>query len=289
MRGDYDICKQLVDAIRYQLGMSYLYAANKEPRPHERIRGRELYAKRKQAGVCVDCGSPHRTKTKRGTVSIYCARHYNRGRFLMWPSILQAFPKFTDSFEGCLGFMYLDVKCLVTTGRGNLIDPSSAAMNLPWLLKSDSSPATVSEIVSEWSRVKGMTSLALAGGGAFAQHTSLFLPQRSLDAILLSVLAGNDASLQARFQNWSSLSADAQLCVHSMVWACGRHGVEFEFPKFEAAILASDFTTAAAECQMNATGNPGLVPRNKANMKLMQAAASVAANNLDPSVIHGWP
>ena len=51
--------------------------------------------------------------------------------------------EFTARFEGSLPFMYLDfhhkgdgtLDPLVTTGRGNLIDPLGAALRLPWRLR----------------------------------------------------------------------------------------------------------------------------------------------------------
>jgi GH24 family phage-related lysozyme (muramidase) len=201
------------------------------------------------------------------------------------PAILQAFPPFTDRFEGCLNYMYLDVKGLVTTGRGNLIDPLSAAMTLPWLVRDSGAAASQSQIAAEWSRVKALTYLQLRGGGAFAAHTTLRLSRQAVDALTLNKVQANDIILTKRFPNWLDLPADAQLAVHSLAWACGAY---FSFPMFEKALIAEDFVTAAQEIVMNAQGNPGLVPRNVANQLLMQAAASVKANNLDPNVIHGW-
>lgn len=66
----------------------------------------------------------------------------------MYQSVRDYFNTFQTKFEGYLPFMYLDVKNLVTTGMGNLIDPIGAASSLPWVHKSDGSPASPEEIAA---------------------------------------------------------------------------------------------------------------------------------------------
>ena len=61
-----------------------------------------------------------------------------------------------------------------------------------------------------------------------------------------------------------------------MAWAMGPAGPG-AFPTFRAACQKLDFKTAAAECKMNEAGNPGLVPRNQANVTLFSNAAIVLA------------
>jgi GH24 family phage-related lysozyme (muramidase) len=50
----------------------------------------------------------------------------------MFSSVQSAFRSFTEQFEGCVSFMYLDVKGLVTVGIGNLVDPVGVAQALPF-------------------------------------------------------------------------------------------------------------------------------------------------------------
>ena len=49
----------------------------------------------------------------------------------MRESVRRGFIGFSAPFEGRLHYMYLDVKGLVTTGVGNLIDSVGAAQALP--------------------------------------------------------------------------------------------------------------------------------------------------------------
>lgn len=220
----------------------------------------------------------------------------------MWPSIDQIWCPFTDQFEGCLDYMYPDVKGLVSTGRGFLIDPLETAFTLPWLVPPDSHPASQLEIASEWQKMKalGATPAREFGGGYFKRHATLFLPQRSIDAWTQAKLAANDEWLTKRFPWYSALPADAQLALLSLAWACGP---AFNFPKMQAAFAAGNLASyqsapgvapltlapgcAAFEIKENETGNPGLVPRDAANQRLLEAAQQVIINGLDPSVIHG--
>jgi len=197
----------------------------------------------------------------------------------MWPSILAAFPAFTAKFEGYTTWMYLDVRGLVTTAVGLLIDPVAEALGLPWLHR-DGTAASPSEITAAWTMVKANQGKRLAGGGAFAQFTTLRLSKASVDAITVQKMQENENVLHSRFTNWDTLPADAQLAVHSLAWACGPG---FDFPKLEAALAVRDWATCAVECQTDAAGNPGLVPRNLANKALFLACLTCA----DPSQITG--
>ncbi len=195
----------------------------------------------------------------------------------MWPSVSAAFPSFTERFEGRVPFMYLDVLGLVTTGRGNLIDPSPMAMVLPWR-NPDGSLALRGQVANAWMTVKQRGDLKLHGGMAFGSLTNIRLSDADIDLLTLSKCLANENYLKGRFNDWDCMPADAQLGVLSMAWACGPM---FRFPKFEAALRYRDWSTCAAECEMNATGNPGLVPRNVANKQLFTNAAASA----DPSVL----
>ena len=50
----------------------------------------------------------------------------------------------------------------------------------------------------------------------------------------------------------------------------------------QAATVAN---AAALECKMNEVGNPGLIPRNRANRILLSNAAVVLAQGLEPSTL----
>jgi len=200
----------------------------------------------------------------------------------MWPSVQNAFVEFSSPLEGVLDFMYLDNASApgpyVTTGMGNLIDPIGAALALLWRHNSDNSLASQAEVETEWNTVKARKDLAPKGGGAFKGITSLHIDAATINEIVASRLAQNEKILMARFANYTSLPADAQLGLHSMAW---NMGAAFGFPKFSEAILNSDFTTAANECKIS----NGSEARNTADKQLFENAALVEQYGLDPSVL----
>ena len=201
----------------------------------------------------------------------------------IWPSVLAAFQQFSGNFEGnALPYMYTDVKGLVTTGTGNLIDPIGAALTLPWR-RPDGSLASQAEVIAAWTTVKnawpGVQSTACAS------LTNLRLDKAGLDALVAKQLKVNDAYLQQRYPGYSKWPADAQLALHSRTWAAGP-GVHS--PAFDAAVNRPkpDFVTAATQIHLNDAGNPGLVPRNAANKQLMLNAAEVQAKGASPSTLY---
>lgn len=204
----------------------------------------------------------------------------------MYQSVVDSFIPFSKVFEGYLPFMYLDVKGLVTTGMGNLIDPISSAMSLPWL-KADGTYASQGEIAQEWQAIKAKQDMKLRGGGAFKSVATLHLDENGIQQLIASKLFQMESSLVGKYPGFPNWPADAQLGLLSMAWAMGP---KFNFPKFQAAVNAvyPDFVTAAQESHMNESGNPGLIPRNVANNVLFLNAADTLRNGglLDQLIWH---
>jgi len=203
----------------------------------------------------------------------------------MFPAVQSNFPAFSAKFEGRVPYMYVDVKQLVTVGVGNLIDPVAVAQALPFRFKNrpgiaaPGSPATPDQIGQEWQTIKNDLSLATKGYKACEPITQLELSDDAIDALILGRLVQNEGFLKRQpwFQNFDAWPADAQLALLSMAWAMGPGGPG-GFPNFRAACQKLDFSTAAAECKMNEAGNPGLIPRNQANVSLFSNAAMVIAS-----------
>lgn len=196
----------------------------------------------------------------------------------MRAAVAAAFRDFTARFEGVCPWLYLDVLGLVTTGIGNLVDPMPAALSLPWR-QPDGSLADQDTIAAAWRTVKAAQSMKLGGGGAFARLTTIRLTDAGVNDLVQGRLRANDAALSKRFPGYDSWPADAQLGTLSMAWAMG---TGFMFPKFEAAVHALDFATAARECAISTAGNPGVAPRNAADVICFTNAAQALAQRLDP-------
>ncbi len=181
--------------------------------------------------------------------------------------------------------MYLDVRCLVTTAIGNLIDPVGDALGLPWVRDDNDEPASPRDVLEEWHVVKSRRDLAPCGGLAFRKITRLHLTEEGIALVVDRKVKQVDAFLLQRFPEYGYWPSDAQLGLLSLAWACGP---AFHYPRFSAAVKHQDFATAAKESHMDERGNPGLVPRNKANVLLFQNAAAAIEAGADLDTLY-WP
>lgn len=188
----------------------------------------------------------------------------------MHTSVRMIWPEFSRRYEGRLPFMYLDIKGLVTTGIGNLADPVSLALRMPWR-SADGSTATDAAIRAEWAAVKARKDL-IQDPAAFKGVTELRLSSDGIDQIMTSKLLQNEAIIRQVWPAWDTFPADAQLGVLSMAWAMGPYFWQ-KFPRFTRHIAARDWTRAADECLISETGNPGVRGRNVANRACFLDAA----------------
>lgn len=203
----------------------------------------------------------------------------------MYDCVRDLFPSFSKEFEGRVPFMYLDAGGLVTVGVGNLIDPVSQALGLPFVHESTGHAASRGEIEAEWQLLKGQLQLAHQGHRACENLTHLRLTEAAIDELVIARLQSNEVLLRKRFIEWDSWPADAQLGVLSMAWALGP-GFPSKWPKFTAAIKTKDFDGAAAHCRMHEADNLGMKPRNDADQLLFANAAAVERQNLDRAELH---
>jgi GH24 family phage-related lysozyme (muramidase) len=204
----------------------------------------------------------------------------------MYDSVRNAFIGFTTNYEGRINWMYLDIKGLVTIGIGNLIDPVELAVGLPMVQKSGGAAASEDDIRSEWATVKGHTELAQQGWRAAGAVTNLTISDADIDTLVLAKLEANATALKntSEFSGFESWPADAQLGILSMAWGLGP-GFGPSWPHFRAACGAGDWNTAAAQCRIDETGNPGVRRRNDADQQLFQNAAAAVASGADLSTL----
>lgn len=203
--------------------------------------------------------------------------------------VRRAFCGFTDRFEGNVRFMYTDAYGLVTTGRGNLIDPGprrvaatdpigasspALAQRLPWKLSSTGQLVPVAAVEAAFWRVK--RAWPATQSVACAALTTLRLDQADVDALTYRKLDEVWAALLARFPAAESWPAAAQLAVVSMAWAMGAGGFA-GFPVFDSLADVRAWGGCAKQCTMRGAG---VEPRNVANRALFVWADS-AANDPD--------
>lgn len=203
----------------------------------------------------------------------------------MRQAVHDAWHEFSEPLEGRVKYMYLDSAKptgLVTVGVGNLIDPLSEALRLPFRHR-DGSPATRSEITAVWLRVKG---LEANKDKHISQRSdaSLILTEDDIDALVASRIASNEVELRRFFPGWDEWPADAQLGIMSWCWAVGPRS---PYPRMFAALRDGDFERSATE--VTVTPERGTVMlRNERNRICLNNAARVVQHGLDPAELY-WP
>lgn len=203
-------------------------------------------------------------------------------------SVLDAYHQFSEPLEGRVHSMYLDILGLVTTGVGNLIDTPEQACQLPWRHEKTGRLAERHEIAQAWRELKSRKDLAKMHWKYAAALNDLRLSDDDIDAVVRDKLQSNARYLQHKyFARFADFPADAQLGILSMAWAVGP-GFPLKFPNFANRVLANDWEGAVATCKIREDGNPGIVPRNKANRLCFGNAAVVAKHGLDPEML-SWP
>jgi len=209
------------------------------------------------------------------------------------PSALSLFFPLTKKLEGYVPWMYPDIKGLVTTGMGNLIDSVGAAQALPWRHGTDGPLATQAEIAAAWHAVKNSDpeKWKLGGGNVYWQNlTDLRLDDDGIQQLVQSKVDSMIATTEQRYPMSPSWPAPAQLAVLLMDWAMGEN---FHYPKFQELMnaIVPDFKGASEEAyipdnpqkSMNypPTSNPGLRPRNVAIKLLLEMADRMQTNGDD--------
>lgn len=205
----------------------------------------------------------------------------------MYDSVRAAWHSFSEPFEGRVPSMYLDILGLVTCGVGNLIDPVSEALKVPFYRDDDGGRATPDQVRSAWHALKERQDLKRRGVSYARALTRLHMREDDIDALVASRLASNEAFICKWLPSFPTIPADAQLAILSMAWAVGA-GFNRKFPTFTKAALAGDWFAAQASCTIREEGNPGVIPRNRANRVCFGNAHLVATHGLDRSELH-WP
>jgi GH24 family phage-related lysozyme (muramidase) len=194
-----------------------------------------------------------------------------------------AWYRFIRRHEGEVAFMYLDTKGLVTIGIGNLIDPVSLALTLPFQFKANNRikapggrAATRAEIETEWKALKThqRRQQLMTGGHRLCEpETDLELNDANRLQLFDDKSSANERQLRGHFNDFDWWPADAQLGLMAMAWGLGA-GFPSRWSKFSAACKKKDFDAAAADSKIS-TWN---ADRNDASTRLFTNAGRVLAN-----------
>ncbi len=190
----------------------------------------------------------------------------------------------SKQYEGEVPWMYLDCKGLVTTGVGNLINTTGEACKLPFV-HADGSPATQGEIASEWMLVHSHQELAKQGFHAAKGFCRLHLTDEGIASLVHEKLLANWSFMCAKypcFKDAASWPAAAQLAASLMAWAVGA-GFPGIFKNWAVQAGQQNWNNCSKPelCYINAKGNPGVIPRNKAVEALFLLAAIQPQSDYD--------
>jgi GH24 family phage-related lysozyme (muramidase) len=205
-------------------------------------------------------------------------------------SVVNSYVGWTTPMEGFVPHMYIDALGWVTTGMGNLIDPISTALGLPWKNR-DGSRASQQQIIDAWNAVdsqrsdakgqKQTSGPAVHGGGSQGNLTNIHITKADVQQIVAAKLKSNEDYVMAHLPAFAKAPAPAQLAVHSMSWAMGP-GFAGTWPAFRDAFNKGDYATAANQSHMQGVG---IDMRNMANKLLLTNAAHPIAQK-NPDVLY---
>jgi hypothetical protein len=214
----------------------------------------------------------------------------------VYPSVEKAFLAENDKLEGVSRKPYVDVKGLVTTAVGYLVDreggtdPPPSMFALPWKRDADGGPASEDEVRAAWLAVKHSGLEGVSGLSERQQSlTTIHLDDAGILQATHGWIADAEPNLRRDFPGYDAMQADAQLGVLLLSYALGSN-FSREFPKFTAAVNAPvpDWTTAAEEGQISTRGNPGVRDRD-ADVRVMFENAARAQHTNVPYDVLWWP
>lgn len=159
----------------------------------------------------------------------------------MRPTADAAYPAWIAQYEGDERDPYLDVRGLPTVGLGFLC-PLGTALLCSWTLPSGAL-ATPGDIHAAYDR---LTKLPAGRGGSWYQgKAGLTLTPHSYAVLYASKLSTFERSLRSSVgPAWDTLPAVVQIARMRTEWAEGAE----PWPHLDAALAASDWATAAAQC-----------------------------------------
>lgn len=211
------------------------------------------------------------------------------------PKVIERmFYQYSYDLEGVYSCPYADVKRLVTTGMGHLIDPIERALRLPWRIGERA--ATEQEIRNDWETVRRMAfertdeQMQKWTATQQAQYTSIRLRAPDIDALTERQLRANLNYVLKLIPKLLEAPADAILGTMSLAWAVGAgfHITKPPRTQFILSANAGDWRAAAAGARLREAGNRGVIERNVRQALCFENAARVVERGLEHTALW-WP
>jgi len=162
-----------------------------------------------------------------------------------------------EEYEDRIDHLYLDINGFVTVGIGHLVTSKNAMSGVTmYKVQNDvmTSPATLQEKMTEFDNIKKLPFGQKYSADYYQQHTALvmkdsdidFLKNKHIDSFYqeLKTVYDKDKDYPDNFDNFAP---NLQLALFDMAFNLGTPKLKNNFPKFNTALKASDFATAAKE------------------------------------------
>jgi hypothetical protein len=206
-------------------------------------------------------------------------------------SVVDGLPGIFAKWEGPrLPFMYTDVKGIVTCATGNALFSAADADALSWYHPSDGTPCTKAEVDAAYAVVKA--AWPAVQSTACAKLTTIRLTAAAITGLIDRTIAQDWGYLLAQYPGCDAFPADAQLMLLSSSWAWGSYfanvwdkigklpsgvgyGTAFKTLMAQAAFIEASGIVREASAHEEKI-NPGIVPRDLAEVLMLQNANAVA-------------
>jgi GH24 family phage-related lysozyme (muramidase) len=177
-------------------------------------------------------------------------------------------------FEDTVPHFYLDPRGLVTIGVGNMVPDAAAALRLPLRVQSSGDLAGESAVRADFVRVAAMAPGKVPA--FYAEYESLVLSDADINALLMSRLVDFYTRLNTDFAGFATFPQSAQVGLLDMIYNAGDGTLMKRYPKFDAAVRAGDWISAAHECKRDPTVK-AFDARNKWTVLQFVGASKVVA------------
>jgi len=160
-------------------------------------------------------------------------------------------------YEGKINHLYLDTKGKVTVGVGHLVANKNTVSGITlYKVKNKlfTQPATLQEKMAEYANIAKLPWGKRYTAKSFEPHTTLkmkdfdikVLLNKHIDSFYLELknIYKKDNGYSENFENFDS---NIQLALFDMIFNLGAPKLKNNFPKFNKAIKANDFESAAKE------------------------------------------
>jgi GH24 family phage-related lysozyme (muramidase) len=168
--------------------------------------------------------------------------------------VRQAVLQQLERYEGRKNFFYLDSLGHVTVGVGHLVASRDLAAALPLLKNAHGSAATPEEKRAEFDQVVRQPRGHLADWYQTQVPTTLHLAEAGIDTLLAEQVTQFYQELRNIYQaahgyadDFDNYPPNVQAALFDMIFNLGAQKIVQVFKKFDAAIRAGDWQTAAAE------------------------------------------